>query len=474
MNMNLASPAALSVANRHQEMRAAYLADPNPDYGKRMDRLKRLEKALLAYEGRLIEAMQSDFSFRSINECRNFDITTSLGELHFAMKNLKRWLRPRRYRMPIHLLPARARGIPQPKGVVAIISPWNYPVYLTMSPIVPALAAGNRVILKPSEVSPNTSNVLRDMLTECFDPLEISVFTGGADVASAVTEQPFDHIFFTGSTQVGRIVAEAAARNLVPVTLELGGKSPCIVGDSADLDRAARRITFGKGVNAGQTCVAPDYVLVPRQKTAAFVAAAEKWMRHFYPTFDGNPDYSAIISDRHRDRLNKLVKDAEAGGARVVRLAPTGQSQRRTEPPVFVIDPPADSAIMREEIFGPVLPIVSYDGAEEARAFVMTRDRPLAMYVFAESASERDFWLNQTIAGGVCVNEVMFHVAADSMPFGGIGKSGIGSYHGEDGFTTFSHIKSVLYQPKFNGAFMLEPPMTGLKARMADIFRKLV
>lgn len=455
-------------------MKVAYLTDPNPDYAVRIDRLKRLETALAKFEPALIKAMQDDFSYRSEVECQNLDIMVSFAEIKSTCRELRKWMRKRKYAMPARLKPARGWVKPQPLGVIGIIAPWNFPVYLALSPLVPALAAGNRAMIKPSELSPRTSEVLKEMIADAFDPLEVCVVTGGPDVAAEVSSLPFDHLLFTGSTHVGRIVAQAAAKNLTPVTLELGGKSPCIVGEGADLNRAARRIAFGKCTNAGQICVAPDYVLVPRAKMDEFAGLVEKWMRTFYPKFDGNPDYTAIITDRHRARIQNLVKEAADRGANVVRLEDTSNSAIRIEAPVLVIDPPLDLTIMQEEIFGPILAIVPYETREEAVAFIGARDRPLAMYIFSDDRDENDYFLANTIAGGVCINETLYHVAADTMPFGGVGASGIGAYHGKTGFDRFSHLKPILSQPKFNGAFVLEPPIVGYKLKVLNIVRRFL
>lgn len=453
---------------------AAYKADPNPSYETRKDRLNRLEQGLERFAPQLIEAMQSDFSHRSFAEASNQDITIPIGDIRLNRRKLKSWMKPRKYPMPKHLMPAKGRVVPQPKGVVGVISPWNFPVYLSTAPIAAALAAGNRVMLKPSELSPRTSQVMADMIAEMFDPAEISVHLGDGSVAAAFSELPFGHLLFTGSTQIGRLVAQAAAKNLTPVTLELGGKSPAVVGKNADLKYAAKRIAFGKTFNSGQVCVSPDYALVPRGQEEAFAKEVSQTWTDFYPDGIKSDDYTAIISDRHRERLQRLVSEAEAAGAKVIRVGEASGVNTRKEAPTIIINPPLDSDVMQEEVFGPVLSIISYDTLEEAQKFVADRPSPLALYIFTDNAQERDAWVNKSLSGGMCVNETSFHVAADTMPFGGVGDSGMGAYHGHAGFETFSHMKSVFYQPKMNGAFLFNPPMDKMKDRMGRMLRKII
>ena len=457
-------------------MRAAHDADPTPDRATRLDRLNRLEKAVFGYADQLVEAMQQDFSHRAKPECDNFDVTTTIGDIRHAKRNLRRWMRIRNAGVPKHLLPAGARIAPQPKGVVGVISPWNFPVFLALAPMAYALAAGNRVMLKPSELSPRTSEVMTQMLHEAFEPDEVRVFNGGAEVAAKFSELPFDHLIFTGSTNVGRKVAAAAAKNLTPVTLELGGKSPAIVTPSANLDRAAERIAFGKTSNAGQICVSPDYAMVPRDKLESFLEKIEAKMRSFYPSFAGNKDYTAMISDRHLARARGLIDDAAQRGARIIRLEEDGGGDPsvRQLPPALIVDPPLDSLVMQEEIFAPILVVLPYDDQEEARRFVVGRDRPLALYVFADKENDVRFWRDGSISGGLGVNEVLFHVACDTLPFGGVGPSGMGAYHGDAGFETFSHMKPVFIQSWMNGAALFNPPFTSFKASFGAIFRKII
>ncbi|MEM5469947.1 coniferyl aldehyde dehydrogenase [Celeribacter marinus] len=442
---------------------------------QRTAQLTALETALLAHEDRLIAAMNTDFSHRSVQECRTFDITTSLSEIRSNRKQLKSWMRARRVRTPLQFRPATCEIRPQPLGVVGIIAPWNFPVYLAVAPVAAALAAGNRVMIKPSELSPRTSEALANMMYATFAPDVVSVITGGADVAATFSALPFDHLLFTGSTAIGRIVAQAAAQNLTPVTLELGGKSPAILMPSADLDRAARRIAWGKAASAGQICVAPDYVLVPRSlMQAAADAILGAWAK-FYPDGSKGDDYSAIISERHLERLHTLLNEAKGRGAQSLSNEPDGPiAGTRKFAPVVVLDPPLDTTLMREEIFGPILPLIPYDTPQEALDFVGARDHPLALYVFANDRDEQELWLNGSISGGVTINDTVIHVSVDTLPFGGVGASGMGAYHGRHGFETFSHMKSVVRQAKWNGMFVTEPPFKGWKARTLNALRKVI
>lgn len=453
-------------------MKAAFQAASYPSFEQRLSNLKRLEQGLLSWQDRLIAAMQADFGQRSDLECRTNDITMSLADIRSAQRHLRKWMRSRRYNVPRFLLPARARVVPQPLGVVGIIAPWNFPVFLVISPLVPALAAGNRVMIKPSELTPATSQALAQMLAECFDPQEVFVMNGGAEVAQAFSALPFDHLLFTGSTSIGRKVALAAAQNLTPVTLELGGKSPSILASDADINLAARRIIWGKCLNAGQICVSPDYVLVPEAEMQEFINRCLYWINHFHPDLARNTDYTAMISPRHLARIEDMLAEARAAGTRIERTSQT--AAKGCVPPTLVINPSPDLQLMREEIFGPLLPVIPYKSRAEARDFVTSRDRPLALYLFSRDRDEINFWQQQSHAGGMCINETVFHVAAETLPFGGIGASGQGAYHGLRGFETFSHLKPVFIQSRLNGAWLLEPPRRKAAEVMARLLQKLV
>lgn len=461
------------------KMKSAHLTNINPSYEVRLSRLNRLEAAIEAYADKLEEAINDDYGHRSSAETHSFDITIPIGDVRMNKKHLKKWMKPKKASIPLHLQPASGRVIAQPKGVVGVISPWNFPVYLATAPLAAALAAGNRVMIKPSELTPKTSLMLKEMIESVFDPMEVSVHIGAADVAADFSNLPFNHILFTGSTNVGRMVAEAAAKNLTPVTLELGGKSPTIVGKHANLERAAERIAFAKTANSGQICVSPDYVFVPSEKLEQFAQLVEKNIKKFYPEITSSIDYTSIISSRHKERLVGMIDEAKENGTQVIELgvAASGNSTASDSnklAPALILNPDDKLKVMQEEIFGPLLPILSYENTEDAIKYINSRPSPLALYIFSDDKDEQDTWLSKTISGGACVNEAVFHVVADTMPFGGVGESGMGAYHGEAGFEAFSHYKSVLFQPKLNGAFLFNPPITGWKRVVLSVLRKII
>ena len=361
-------------------------------------------------------------------------------------------------------LGARAEIRHQPKGVVGVISPWNFPVNLTFAPLAGVLAAGNRAMIKPSETTPATSELLKQMFASAFDDSEITVVTGGPEVGQAFSSLPFDHLVFTGATSIGRHVMRAAAENLVPVTLELGGKSPVVIGRSADMSVSAARIMNGKTLNAGQICLAPDYVLAPADRLPDFVAAAKASVGQMFPSIRESPDYTAVVTDRHYARLMDYLDDARAKGAEIVEINP-GAEDLRQQPhrriaPTLILNPTDDMKVMQEEIFGPLLPVKAYRDVQEAVDYINAHDRPLGLYYFGSDAAERDRVLDGTTSGGVTVNDVVMHVAQEELPFGGIGPAGIGAYHGHDGFREFSHRKSIYHQIKWDlpPLRMLRPP----------------
>jgi len=362
--------------------------------------------------------------------------------------------------------------VPQPLGVVGVISPWNYPVQLALAPAIGALAAGNRVLLKPSEVTAETSGLLKELIAAEFSEDEFAVAEGDAAIGQAFAQLPFDHLFFTGSTAVGRTIARAAAENLTPVTLELGGKSPALVDRDADFVLVAPRLVAGKLLNAGQTCIAPDYALVPAERLDAFVDAISSAAKRLYPSFANNPDYTSIITERHFRRLTGLLDDARAKGARIVVLGESGEGSRRLAP-ALVIGATADMAIMREEIFGPLLPIATYATLDDAIALINAGPHPLAFYYFGDDSARRDRVLRDTLAGGVTVNDTLWHFAHEGLPFGGVGGSGFGAYHGEQSFRTFSHEKAVFSQPRVAAARLLYPPYGRMFERMLAILKRL-
>lgn len=444
-----------------ERQRQASALDPNPTLATRLSRLDRLAAWLDSHEPDIVRAIDADFQGRSAHETRLAEVFVVRAGIRHARRHLKQWMRTQRVPTALHFRPGYNRLMPQPLGVAGIISPWNYPLQLSLGPALAALAAGNRVLIKPSELTPRLSALLASMAREIFNPDELDVAIGDVELGKAFASLPFDHLFFTGSTQVGREVAQAAAANLTPVTLELGGKSPAILDVSCNVALATQRIAFGKLLNAGQTCVAPDYLLVPAgtaEKTASHLVQA---IGRLYPRLVSNPDYTALISDRHRRRLAEMVSEARAAGARVIEVNPAREAfntATRKFAPTLVIGAPANSRLMREEIFGPVLPIVEYANLDDALAYVQRNARPLALYWFGDDASRCNRALRETISGGVTINDCLWHLAQENQPFGGVGPSGMGAYHGKWGFDTFSKLKPVFHQPRWNGTVLFHPP----------------
>jgi acyl-CoA reductase-like NAD-dependent aldehyde dehydrogenase len=440
-------------------------------YAERMSLLARLGDAIKAWEERLALAVSADFGNRSRHETALAEIFIPIAAVKYIRKHLRGWMRAEGRETSWLFMPAKNKVIHQPLGVVGIISPWNYPLQLALIPIAYAVAAGNRVLLKPSELTPKTSEVMTAMLAEVFPADVVSVVNGGPEVGIAFSHLPFDHLFFTGSTGVGRHVMRAAADNLVPVTLELGGKSPVLVHPEFPVDKAAERVAVGKLFNAGQTCIAPDYVLVREDQVDAFVRAFERESTKLYPRLADNPDYTSIVSDRHYARLNKLVEEARTRGARVIEVNPAGETlpaAGRKIAPTLVIGAPDDAAILQEEIFGPLLPVVTYSRLDDAIAYINARPRPLALYYFDRDGDRIRKVLSETTSGGACVNDTLLHVGQDDLPFGGVGPSGMGSYHGPEGFYTFSHKKAVFQQSRLNTVGLLSPPFGTRIDRMLD------
>lgn len=453
----------------------AFAAEPYPTRETRAARLDALIHGIEANEKRLIEAVSSDFSNRSRHETLVAEVIVSVSAAKAVKKHLAQWMRARNIATPLHMAPAKSRIEPQPLGIIGIISPWNYPVQLAFSPAAAALGAGNRVMIKPSELTPAASEVMREIVRAEFDENVMAVVTGGVELGQAFSSVPFDHLLFTGSTAIGQRVYMAAAKNLTPVTLELGGKSPAIIDESADIDAAALSIAHGKTFNAGQTCVAPDYVLTTGARLDATVEALTNSVRKLYPEIDTTDDYTAIISPRHFARLKALVAEAKDAGAKVVEIGSSNAlDPRRKMPVTLVINPPQSTTLMKEEIFGPVLPVLSIANREEAINHINKGDRPLALYWFGADNSARDDVLRRTIAGGVTVNDTLWHVAQENLPFGGVGKSGIGAYHGEKGFETFSHMKPVFYQSKFASNKTLYPPFSAKTDKIINLVRKII
>ena len=432
-----------------------------PSYEERIESLEKLEKALLAKKDAIAAAVARDFGNRSKHETLVADVFVVLGAIKHAKNHLREWMEPEERETAWMFLPATSQLVYQPLGVVGIISPWNYPVQLALSPLVSALAAGNRAMIKPSEFVPETAEVLRDLVASAFPPDQVAVVTGGPEIGEAFSKLPFDHLVFTGSTRVGKIVMRAAAENLVPVTLELGGKSPTIVGTDYNSRVAAETIMGGKLFNAGQTCIAPDYALVPAGTRDAFVDGCKAAVTKMYPTLDKNPDYTTIVNDKQYARLKSYLEDATVRGGRVVEMNPGSESlsaDSRKMAPALVLDPTDEMMCMQEEIFGPILPVKTYQKLDDAIAYVNDHPRPLALYCFSHERATVDRVLGETVSGGVSVNATLLHCVQDDMPFGGVGPSGMGHYHAREGFETFSKKKPVFRQSRINASALMRPP----------------
>lgn len=460
--------------------RAAFTAELPVSLSVRRDRLKRAAAMIRDHAERFCTALSEDFGHRSREQSMLTDIGGSIAPIAHALKQLDGWARPekRPVQFPLGLLGAKARVEYQPKGVVGVIAPWNFPVQLVMAPLAGIFAAGNRAMVKTSEFTPETAALFEEVCPNYFAAEELAFFSGGPEVGKAFASLPFDHLLFTGATGIGRHILRAAADNLTPVTLELGGKSPVILGKSADVARATGRVATGKMLNAGQICLAPDYMLVPEEAEGAVVEGLKNATCAMYPSLLANPDYTAIVNDRHFERLTAWLDDARAKGAKVETVNPANEdfasANSRKVPLHIVTDVTDDMTIMQEEIFGPILPVKRYAGGIDAAIDeVNRRDRPLGLYYFGEDAGEQRRVLDRTISGGVTVNDVIFHVSMEELPFGGIGPSGMGAYHGHDGFKTFSHAKAIYEQPKLDVAKLagLKPPYG--KATMASVKRQM-
>ncbi|MDG1825622.1 MAG: coniferyl aldehyde dehydrogenase [Henriciella sp.] len=463
--MALGGIAADGMAGVLAKQKAANIRDGIPSLAKRTEWIDKSIDLLATHGEALSRAMADDFGHRSIDQSNLTDIAGSIGALKHSRKNMAKWMKPQKrpVEFPLGMLGSKAQVQYQPKGTIGIISPWNFPVNLTFTPLANVFAAGNRAMIKPSEFTEATSELMRELFAKYYTEEEVSVVTGGPDVGAAFSKLPFDHLLFTGATSVARHVMRAAADNLVPLTLELGGKSPVVLGRSADLEKAASRIMAGKTLNAGQICLAPDYAFVPADKTGEFVGAAQGAVAKMYA--DGlkdNDDYTSIVNQRHFDRLNSYLDDAREKGAEVIEINPAGenftQQPHHKMAPHIVLNPTDDMKVMQDEIFGPILPVKSYTDTSEAIGYINDNPRPLGLYYFGDDKNERDMVLNNTTSGGVTVNDVVFHVAQEDLPFGGVGPSGMGSYHGHDGFLEFSHKKAVYTQTGSELLAMMRPP----------------
>lgn len=440
--------------------RAAFNHNKYPKIPERIAQLKQLKAAVMRNQEALISAISHDFGHRCADETRISELLTFVEAIDTSIKQIKCWTKPSTRKVAIIFQPASNKVLYQPLGVVGIMVPWNYPLILSLGPLVTALTAGNRVMLKLSEYTPHFNQCVSKILGEIFKSDQVAVSTGVADVSTAFSQLPFNHLFFTGSTGVGKLVMKAAAANLTPVTLELGGKSPAIVTDNVSMDLAAERICFGKSLNAGQICVAPDYILCPEHKKHEFIEAYKNAFARMYPSIKDNPDYSSIINDMQYQRLQKLIEEAKLAGAQCTQINPANESfeYSRKMPPTIIENARGDLGVLTEEIFGPILPIVTYKKLEQAIDYINDRPRPLALYLFSLDKAEQEQVSYQTHSGGICINNTITHLAQGDLPFGGVGDSGMGHYHGFEGFQTFSKAKAIHQIGKLNGGKLLYPP----------------
>lgn len=453
--MNTSSDHIQLMQQQFKQQQLAYTSLPYPTCKQRQQWLNTLLVQLKRQEKNFCEAICQDFSNRSVDETRIAEIIPSLSAIKYCIKHLNQWMQPTQKRVGLLFQPAKAYTIAQPLGVIGIIVPWNYPLYLAIGPLCQALAAGNRVMLKMSESTPQFSAHFKQSIEDIFPNDLVHVITGDAKVAQSFSQLPFDHLFFTGSTAIGKKVMQSAADNLTPVTLELGGKSPALIAIDADLHQTVERIAFGKAMNAGQTCIAPDYVLIPKTLEQTFIRKYLDTLETFYPSIHNNPDYTAIINNAQLERLYHYIDDAEQNGATIHRMK--GQETARKMAHCIIQHSTASMKIRHNEIFGPILPIIGYDHFEDALTFINQGERPLALYYFGHNHKQQQV-LQQTHSGGICFNETLMHVAQEDLAFGGVGASGMGSYHGIEGFKTFSHEKSVFVRPKLSFMKMIYPP----------------
>jgi coniferyl-aldehyde dehydrogenase len=467
MNANTPSPTEaldssaelLRLKELFSEQQQAFARDPMPSLEARRQHLQTLRVLLMRHKDAIAKAINADFTARSTTETLIAEVIPCVEQIGYVLKRLKRWMRPSRRHVGLQFQPASARVIYQPLGVVGIMVPFNYPVNLAIEPLIAALAAGNRALIKMSEFTPRTAEALTQLLREGFPENQVAVITGEADVAKAFSELPFDHLLFTGSIPVGRHVMRAAANNLTPVTLELGGKSPAIIADDIPMTDIIERLVFAKSFNAGQTCVAPDYLLVPRAKLGPLLDAYVDTFRQLYPTLNGNPDVTSVISERHYQRLHSWLKDAEEKGAVIRKVSDETISDGTFRMATHLVTEVTDEmTLMQEELFGPILPVIPYDSMEQALDYVRQRPRPLALYLFTYDKALQEEVMARTHAGSMAINEALLQVGIDDLPFGGVGPSGMGHYHAHEGFLTMSKAKSVLIKGRLNSMKFMYPP----------------
>ena len=457
-----------------EKQKKAHLREGPLSVETRKEWIDRCIALLIKYQNEIAEAISEDFGHRSTESSLLADVAGSIGSLKSAKENIKKWVKPEKRKVTpsiLGLLGAKLRLEYQPLGTVGVISPWNFPVTLTFGPLGSIFAAGNRAMIKPSEFTPKTSELMKKMFEEAFSEEEVAVFTGGPDLGEAFSSLPFDHLLFTGATSIAKHVMRAASENLVPVTLELGGKSPVIISKKSNFDVSVNRVMAGKTMNAGQICLAPDYVFIPKDKKEDFISQSKKVVTDMYPSLKDNPDYTSVINQRHYDRLQGYVEEAKEKGFEVIEINPSNedfsQQAHHKIPPTLIVDPDDSLSVMKEEIFGPILSVKTYDSIKDTVDYINSKDRPLGLYYFGDDKEEMQNVLENTTSGGVTINDVVFHVGQDNAPFGGVGPSGTGSYHGVEGFKNFSHTKTIYTQSKFDGLFGLFRPPFGSKAKSA-------
>ena len=457
-----------------EKQKKAHLRDGALSVETRKEWIDRCIALLIKYQNEIVEAISKDFGHRSTESSLLADVAGSIGSLKSAKENIKKWVKPEKRKVTpaiLGLLGAKLRVEYQPLGTVGVISPWNFPVTLTFGPLGSIFAAGNRAMIKPSEFTPKTSELMKTMFEEAFTEEEVAVFTGGPDLGEAFSSLPFDHLLFTGATSIAKHVMRAASENLVPVTLELGGKSPVIISKNTNFDMSVKRVMAGKTMNAGQICLAPDYVFIPKDKKEEFISQSKKTVTEMYPSLKDNPDYTSVINQRHYDRLQGYVDEAKEKGFEVIEINPSNedfsQQAHHKIPPTLIVDPDDNLSVMKEEIFGPILSVKTYEDIEDTVDYINSNDRPLGLYYFGDDKKEMQNVLENTTSGGVTINDVVFHVGQDNAPFGGVGPSGTGSYHGIEGFKNFSHTKTIYTQSSFDGLFGLFRPPFGAKAKNA-------
>ncbi|MGY0312604.1 coniferyl aldehyde dehydrogenase [Alteromonas macleodii] len=456
-----------------EKQKEAYLTSPLPSKDERIDKLNKLNDALFEFKDRLIRAVSVDFSHRSESETLMLEIIPLLEGIAYNRKRIRKWMKPEKRHSPITLLPAKVEVYYQPVGVVGIVVPWNFPIFLGLSPLIGAISAGNKAMIKTSEFAPQTSAIIKQMLASVFHESEVTVIEGEVEVSRAFTSLPFDHLVFTGATNVGKQVMKSAAENLTPVTLELGGKSPAIIHNSFPIKEAASRLAFGKALNAGQVCVSPDYIMCPEGQEHELAKAFVDIFSTRYPNIRNNADYTAIISERQLARLNNIIKDAEEKGATIITINPADETFEGTRkmPMTLMLNVNDDMLVMQEEIFGPILPILTYTGIKDALNYISAKDRPLALYYFDWDKKRADEVMQSTHSGGACINDSMTHVMVDDIPFGGIGASGMGHYHGHEGFLNFSKAKGIVRKGRINTIDFIAPPWNNTMFRLLSKFQ---